>query len=158
MSSGVITPGLGFMYNNSMINYHPIADHPNSYSPGKSRTTGMAPTIIYKNDQPFLILGAPGATRIITSILQVILNVIDFRMSISDAVHAPRFDCEGNLIQCQARIPEMVCVEIRKKHPVVSTPFSHGGLGLVHAITIDPVNGKLAGAADTGSDGMAIEV
>ena len=158
MSSGVITPGLGFMYNNSMINYHPIADHPNSYSPGKSRTTGMAPTIIYKNDQPILILGAPGAPRIITSILQVILNVIDFRMSISDAVHAPRFDCEGNLIQCQARIPEMVCVEIRKKHPVVRTPFSHGGLGLVHAITIDPVNGKLAGAADTGSDGMAIEV
>ena len=158
MSSGVITPGLGFMYNNSMINYHPLAGHPNSYAPGKSRTTGMAPTIIYKEGKPVLVLGAPGATRIITSILQVILNVIDFGMSISDAVHAPRFDCEGDLIQCQARIPEMVCAEIRKKHPVVRMPYSHGGLGLVHAITIDPMSGKLSGAADTGSDGMAMEV
>ncbi len=158
MSSGVITPGLGFMYNNSMINYHPLAGHPNSYAPGKSRTTGMAPTIIYKEGKPVLVLGAPGATRIITSILQVILNVIDFGMSISDAVHAPRCDCEGELIQCQARIPELVCAEIRKKHPVVRMPYSHGGLGLVHAITIDPVSGKLSGAADTGSDGMAMEV
>ena len=158
MSSGVITPGMGFMYNNSMINYHPLPGHPNSMAPGKSRTTGMAPTIIYKDGKPLLIIGAPGATRIITSILQVILNVLDFNMSISDAVHLPRFDCEGDEIKCQARIPDFVCEEIRKKHPVKRMPESHGGLGLVHAITIDPKSGKLAGGADTGSGGMALEV
>jgi gamma-glutamyltranspeptidase/glutathione hydrolase len=157
-SSGVITPGMGFMWNNSMINFHPYAGHPNSIAPRKGRTTGMAPTIIYKDAKPVLVLGSPGATRIITSNLQVILNVLDFGMSASDAVLAPRFDCQGNVIKCQARIPEFVCAEVRKRHPIDRLPQSHGGLALVHAITIDPVTGKLAGGADTGAGGMALEV
>jgi gamma-glutamyltranspeptidase/glutathione hydrolase len=165
VSSGVITPGLGFMYNNSMVNFHPYPGHPNSIAPRKGRTTGMTPTIVYggrsstgENKKPFLIIGAPGATRIITSLAQVILNVLDFGMSIGDAVLAPRFDCQGELIKCQARIPEYVCAAVRKKHPIVRIPQSHGGLALVHAITIDPESGRLAGGADTGSGGMALEV
>lgn len=157
-SSGVITSGLGFMYNNSMVNFHPIPGHPNSIAPGKGRTTGMTPTIVYKDDKPVLVTGAPGATYIITSNLQVILNVIDFGMSISDAVLAPRFDCQGDLIKCQARIPEYVCAEVRKKHPVERLPQSHGGFALVHAITIGPETCRLTGGADAGSGGMAIEV
>ena len=157
-SSGVITPGLGFMYNNSMINFHPISGHPNSIAPGKGRTTGMTPTIVYKDDQPVLVIGAPGATRIITSILQVILNHLDFGMNAAEAVLAPRFDCEGDVIKCQLRIPEFVCEAVRQKHPIRRIPQSHGGLALVHAITIDPETGNLAGGADTGADGMALEV
>jgi gamma-glutamyltranspeptidase/glutathione hydrolase len=157
-SSGVITPGLGFMYNNSMVNFYPYAGHPNSIAPGKGRTGGMAPTIVYKEGKPVLVLGSPGATRIITSNLQVILNVLDFGMSISDAVLAPRFDCQGDLIRCHARIPEYVCAEVRRRHPIQRLPQSHGGLALVHAITIDPTTGRLAGGADTGSGGMALEV
>ncbi|MBN1399985.1 MAG: gamma-glutamyltransferase family protein, partial [Anaerolineae bacterium] len=130
-SSGVITPGLGFMYNNSMVNFHPWPGHPNSIAPGKSRSTGMTPTVIYKAGRPVMVLGAPGATRIITSLAQVILNVIDFDMSISDAVLAPRFDCEGDLIKCQARIPEYVCAEVRQRHPITRLAQSHGGLALV---------------------------
>ncbi|MBI3761439.1 MAG: gamma-glutamyltransferase, partial [Chloroflexi bacterium] len=109
MSSGVITPGLGFMYNNSMVNFHPFPDHPNSIAPRKGRTTGMTPTIVYRDDRPALVIGAPGASRIITAVLQVILNVLDFGMSIGEAVLAPRFDCQGDLIRCHARIPEFVC-------------------------------------------------
>ncbi|MFQ5735033.1 MAG: gamma-glutamyltransferase family protein, partial [Planctomycetaceae bacterium] len=75
-SSGVISPGLGFMYNNSMVNFHPLPGHPNSIAPGKGRTTGMTPTLVLKDGKPVLVLGAPGATRIITSVLQVILNVL----------------------------------------------------------------------------------
>ncbi|MEM7030123.1 MAG: gamma-glutamyltransferase family protein [Chloroflexota bacterium] len=157
-SSGVITPGLGFMYNNSMINFHPISGHPNSILPSKSRTTGMTPTIVYKDDKPVLTLGAPGATRIITSVLQVILNVLDFGMTANEAVHAARFDCEGDMIKCHLRIPEYVCEEVRRKHPTSRIPYSHGGFALVHAITRDPETGKLAGGADTGSPGMALEV
>ena len=157
-SSGAITPGLGFMYNNSMINFHPVAGHPNSIALGKGRTTGMTPTIVLKNDRPVLVLGAPGATRITTSVLQVILNVVEFGMSITDAVHAPRFDCQGGTIFCQARIPEYVCAEVRKKHDVERLPQSHGGLALVHAIAIDQETGSLSGAADTGADGMALLV
>ena len=162
MSSGVITPGLGFMYNNSMVNFHPWPGHPNSIAPGKGRTTGMTPTIVSpvsgKKGAPLLVLGAPGATRIITSLVQVIVNVLDFGMSISDAVVAPRFDCQGDLIKCQARIPEYVCAEVRKKHPIRRLPQSHGGLALVHAIAVDAVTGELTGGADTGSGGMALEV
>jgi gamma-glutamyltranspeptidase/glutathione hydrolase len=157
-SSGVITPGLGFMFNNSMINFHPYAGHPNSITPRKGRTTGMTPTIVFKEGKPILVLGAPGATRIITGCLQVILNVIDFGMSLSDAVLAPRFDCQGDLIHCHARIPEFVCAEVRKHHPITRLAQSHGGLALMHAIAIDPQTGKLSGAADTGSGGMALEV
>jgi gamma-glutamyltranspeptidase/glutathione hydrolase len=155
-SSGAITPGLGFMYNNSMVNFHPLSGHPNSIAPGKGRTTGMTPTIVYERDRPVLVLGAPGATRIITSVLQVILNRLDFGMSISDAVLAPRFDCQGDRIKCHSRIPEFVCAEVRKRHPIVRLPQAHGGHALVHAIAIDSETGKLTGAADAGADGMAL--
>ncbi len=157
-SSGVITPGLGFMYNNSMVNFHPYPGHANSIAPRKGRTTGMTPTIVFKGDQPVLVIGAPGATRIITSVLQVILNVLDFGMSVSDAVLAPRIDCEGDLIKAHARIPEFVCAEVRKRHPIERLPTSHGGFALVHAIGIDPQTGRLSGGADTGAGGMALEV
>ena len=155
-SSGVISPGLGFMYNNSMINFHPFPGHPNSILARKGRTTGMTPTIVSKDGRPILVLGAPGATRIITAVLSVILNHIDFGMSITDAVLAPRFDCQVDRINCQARIPEGVCGEVRKKHPIAREPVSHGEFALVHAIRIDPETGSLSGAADSGADGMAL--
>ena len=157
-SSGVITPGLGFMYNNSMVNFHPWSGHPNSIAAHKSRTTGMTPTIVYRDGRPLLVIGAPGATRIITSVAQVILNVLDFGMGISDAVLAPRFDCQGDRIVCQARIPEYVCARARAKHPIRRLPHSHGGLALVHAIAIDPRTGELTGGADAGSGGMPLKV
>ena len=166
-SSGVITPGLGFMYNNSMVNFNPLPGHPNSIAPGKGRTTGMTPTIVYQKasgsgdphaQAPLLVLGAPGATRIITSTLQVILNVIDFGMDIEKAVHAPRFDCQLDAISCQRRIPIWVLDEVNKRYPAVHIPYSHGGLALVHALHVDPQTGALSGAADTGNEGMAAVV
>ena len=157
-SSGVITPGLGFMYNNSMINFHPYAGHPNSIAAGKGRTTGMTPTIVSREGNPILVVGAPGATRIITAVLSVILNHVDFGLSVTEAVLAPRFDCQVDAITCQARIPEGVCAEVRRKHPIQRMPVSHGGFALIHAIGIDSESGALSGAADTGADGMALRV
>ena len=157
-SSGVITPGLGFMYNNSMINFNPLPGHPNSIAPGKGRTTGMTPTIVYRDGRPVLVIGAPGATKIITSVAQVIVNILDFGMSPQEAILAPRFHSQGGPILCQLRIPESVCAEVRRHHPVTRLPMGHGGLALVHAIAIDPASGRLSGGADTGSAGMAIEV
>jgi gamma-glutamyltranspeptidase/glutathione hydrolase len=157
-SSGVITPGLGFMFNNSMINFDPVPGGPNSIAPRKGRTTGMTPTIVSYGGRPVLALGAPGATRIITAVLQVILNYIDFGMSVSDAVLAPRFDCQGDTIKCQARIPELVCAEVRKQHPIERANKSHGGFALVHAIACNPRSGQLTGGADTGGEGMALLV
>ncbi|HUG92582.1 MAG TPA: hypothetical protein VML55_17210, partial [Planctomycetaceae bacterium] len=81
-----------------------------------------------------------------------------FGMSILEAVHAPRFDCQGEMIHCQGRIPESVLADVRKRHPCQKLSRSHGGLALVHAIAIDERTGTLTGGADTGSDGMALLV
>lgn len=156
-SSGVISPNLGFMFNNSMINFYPYPGHPNSIAPGKGRTTGMTPTIVLRDGRPVLALGAPGATRIVTAVLQTILNRLDFGMSIAEAVLAPRFDCQGDAITCHARIPEYVCAEVRKQHAIDRLPYSHGEMALVHAIAIGE-DGKLEGAADAGTDGMPLLV
>jgi gamma-glutamyltranspeptidase/glutathione hydrolase len=149
---------MGFMYNNSMINFHPLPGHPNSIAPGKGRTTGMSPTIVYRDGQPLLVIGAPGATKIVTAVAQVILNVLDFGMPVGEAVYAPRFDSQGGPIRTQLRIPESVCAEVRREHPVERLPTAHGGIALVHAIGIDPATGRLSGGADAGSAGVALEV
>lgn len=157
-SSGVITPGMGFMYNNSMINFHPLPGHPNSIGPRKGRTTGMCPTLVTKDDKPVLVLGSPGATRIITSNVQVILNALDFGMNMTEAVHAPRFDCQVSDIRCHATIPDYICAKVSERHPITRIPQSHGGFALVSAIAIDAATGQVSGAVDTGSDGMALLV
>jgi gamma-glutamyltranspeptidase/glutathione hydrolase len=155
-SSGVITPGLGFIHNNSMTNAHPLPGHPNSIAPGKGRATGMAPTIVYKGQTPIMLVGAPGGNKIINSVLQVILNMLDFGMGTVEAVSEPRFDCQGPTIFCEGRIPGYVCDEVRKRHPIERLPFNRGGLALVHAITIDQSTGILRGGADTGYGGVAL--
>lgn len=157
-SSGVITPGLGFMYNNSMVNFHPLPGHLNSIAPGKSRTTGMAPTVVTRKGQPVLVLGAPGATRILNSVAQVLLNCLMFGMDIGSAVDAPRIDCQGDVINVQARVPQRVCDEMAQWHPVNRLAYSRGGLAMVHAISVDPNTGTVAGAADPGTDGMAVGI
>src|SRR5207247_10831242 len=119
-------PGAGLHLQNSMINFYPYAGHPNSIAPRKGRTGGMAPTIVYQREtgegetggrgdrampavgssrppvspspnRPLLVLGSPGATRIITAHLQATLNVLDFGISISDAVLAPRLASPGDV-------------------------------------------------------------
>ncbi len=154
-SSGVITPGTGFMWNNSMINFYPYPGHPNSIAPGKARTTGMAPTILYRDGKPVAVIGAPGGNRIITSTVTTILNLVDFGMSVHEAVLAPRFDCQGETIYTHRRIPEFVLAEVRKKHPIQSLFTSYGELGLVQAAVLDEKSGRWTGASDVGGQGIA---
>ena len=79
--SGVVTDGLGFMYNGAMGAFDPRPGRSGSIAPGKARASSMAPSIVFKNDSPFFVVGAPGGTYITPGILQAILNVIDFDMS-----------------------------------------------------------------------------
>jgi gamma-glutamyltranspeptidase/glutathione hydrolase len=98
--NGITVPGLGFLLNNEMDDFTSQPGHPNlfglvqgeanSIEPGKRPVSSMAPTIILRDGKFFLTLGAPGGSRIPTSILQVILNVVDFGMNIQDAIDAPR--------------------------------------------------------------------
>ncbi len=157
--SDVITPGLGFMYNNCMNCFNPLPGQANSIEPGKSRTTGMAPTLVKAGDQPFFTVGAPGGTRIVTGILHAILNVIDHGMSATEAIAAPRFDCQSDVIVAHSRIAPSVCEGVRAMgHEVQSLLDGYGGIASVHGIILDPDTGTLDGGADPGSPGMAMAV
>ncbi len=131
-SSGVIPHGTGFMLNNAMVGFHPFPGHPNSIAPHKARVSGMAPTIVLRDSEPVMVLGAPGGARIVSGIAQVFLNVVEFGMSPMEAVAAPRFDAQVHEIECHARIPFTVLEEVQKRgQPCVKFPQSYGGIALV---------------------------
>jgi gamma-glutamyltranspeptidase/glutathione hydrolase len=99
--SKVTAAGLGFLLNNEMDDfaakpgvpnmYGLIQGEANSIAPGKAPLSAMTPTIVLKDGQPVLALGSPGGPTIINSVLEVIVNVLDFGMNVQDAVNWPRF-------------------------------------------------------------------
>ncbi|KAB2837768.1 MAG: gamma-glutamyltransferase, partial [Burkholderiales bacterium] len=152
--SGVVTEGLGFMYNGAMAAFDPRPGRAGSIAPGKARTSSIAPTIVLKAGAPFLVLGAPGGTFITPGILQAILNVVDFGMNALEAVSAPRFCATSDVIGLTNRIPRAIeRALVEKGYPVSRTPYNYYYAG-VHAIRIS--EGKLDGGADPGRDGMAL--
>ena len=98
--SGVTVPGAGFLLNDEMDDFVGKPGSPNLFglvqgeanaiAPGKRPLSSMVPTIVLKNGKPFMALGTPGGSRIITAVLQVMLNVMDFGMNIQDAIDFPR--------------------------------------------------------------------
>jgi gamma-glutamyltranspeptidase/glutathione hydrolase len=99
--SGVTVPGAGFLLNNEMDDFAAKPGAPNMFGlvqgeandiqPGKRPLSSMTPTMLLKNGKPFLVLGAPGGSRIINGVLEVMLNVVDFHMNVQDAIDSPRF-------------------------------------------------------------------
>ncbi len=156
MPSGVITPGLGFMYNGCMGVFDPRPGHTGSIAPGKSRFSAMCPTIMFDGEDPAMILGAPGGTQIVMGVLQTILNSVDFGMSVSEAVSAPRFSSTGNAIDVSNRIPRSVTKVLEGDgRDVIRNPYGHT-IGWVHAISV--ADGRIDGMADPGRDGVAYRV
>jgi gamma-glutamyltranspeptidase/glutathione hydrolase len=90
--SGMVVPGRGFLLNNELTDFSTVYDpkDPNRIEPGKRPRSSMSPTIILEDGDPFLALGSPGGSTIITTVLQTILNKVDLGMNISDAIAAPR--------------------------------------------------------------------
>jgi gamma-glutamyltranspeptidase/glutathione hydrolase len=96
-----VVPGYGFLLNNEMDDFAILPDSPNSFGltgseanriePGKRMLSSMTPAIVFKSGQPCMALGSPGGSKIITAVAQTILNHYIFDMSLSEAVHAPRF-------------------------------------------------------------------
>jgi gamma-glutamyltranspeptidase/glutathione hydrolase len=97
---GMIAAGTGVLLNNELDDFTAKAGASNAYGligyeanlpgPGKRPLSSMSPTIVLKGGKPVLITGSPGGSRIITAVLQVIVNALDFHMSIDGAVTAPR--------------------------------------------------------------------
>ncbi len=91
--SGVVTPGLGFLWNNFLGHFNPLPGHSDSIVPGK-RLGGLLPMIVFRDGEPYIGVGAPGGSRIITAVTQSLVNVIDHGMDMGSAVSAPRFHSE----------------------------------------------------------------
>jgi gamma-glutamyltranspeptidase/glutathione hydrolase len=97
---GLVADGTGVLLNNELDDFAAKPGVPNAFGlvggaanapgPGKRPLSSMTPTIVLKNGKTFLLTGSPGGSRIITAVLQVILNVIDRKLSIADAVAEPR--------------------------------------------------------------------
>ena len=156
MPSGAISDGLGFMYNGCMAVFDPRPGRTGSIVPGKSRFSAICPTIMLRDDKPFIVIGAPGGTQIVMGVLQAILNAVDFGMSMSDAVAAPRFSSTSDLIDVSNRIPGYVCAELERQGYGIARSALSYGFAAVHGIKIE--NGEVEGGADPGHDGMALAV
>lgn len=159
--SGVVTDGLGFMYNGAMAVFDPRPGRAGSLAPGKARFSALSPTIVFKPseggpDKPVLVLGAPGATQITMGNLQVMLNVIEFGMDAQQAVSAPRFSATSDVIEVSNRVlrateRDLVAMGyVTRRWPQAYT------FAWVHAIRIT-ANGW-DGGADPATDGMAAQV
>lgn len=163
--SKLVIEGTGFFLNNEMDDFSAkpgvpnqfglLGSEANSISAGKRMLSSMTPTIVLKDNSPFLILGSPGGSTIITSVLQVILNVIDFGYDVRTAVDAPRIHHQW--------FPDIVAMEdgVLDHHGKESfmnmgyetKDISH--LGLIEAILIDQKTGKISGASDRRGVGLA---
>jgi len=88
--SGIVVPGYGFLLNNELTDFDFAAPHPNVPEAGKRPRSSMAPTIALKDGKPAFSIGSPGGSTIITTVLQTIVNQIDFGMPMDQALDAPR--------------------------------------------------------------------
>jgi gamma-glutamyltranspeptidase / glutathione hydrolase len=88
--SGMVVPGYGFLLNNELTDFDFTAPHPNIPEPGKRPRSSMTPTIALKDGKPAFSIGSPGGSTIITTVLQTIVNYVDLRMPMDQAIDAPR--------------------------------------------------------------------
>ena len=112
--SGVAMNEYGFIFNNEMDDFSADPESPNAIAPGKTPLSSMSPTVVLKEDgSPFMVLGTPGATRIITTVTQLISNVIDHGMTIQEAIDAPRiFNTSTSAVAYEGRIDKSVIAEL----------------------------------------------
>ncbi|WP_372400481.1 gamma-glutamyltransferase [Azospirillum sp. HJ39] len=154
--SGAITDGLGFMYNGTMARFDPRPGRAGSIAPGKRRASSAAPTIVFKDDRPFVVMGAPGGSYIAPSMAQGVMNVIDYGMSMLEAVSAPRVMAVSNTIDVSNRIRHSVTDALAAQGYAVKRSWQSYAFAALHGIRID--DGTCSGGADPQRDGMAIRV
>ncbi len=154
--SGLAVPGTGILLNNEMDDFSAKTGTPNAYgliggeknsvAPGKRMLSSMTPTIVLKDEELFLATGSPGGSRIITSVLQVILNVIDHKMSIREAVAAPRVHHQWlpDILYVEKDAGKELGTKLQKKGYEVKRT---GPIGSTQSVT--RVNGVFHGAADS---------
>jgi len=167
---GILVEGAGFFLNNEMDDFSAKPGAPNSFGlignaanaiqPGKRPLSSMTPTIVLKNKKPFIILGSPGGSRIITAVLQTILNVTVHNMDIQEAVSAPRVHSQW--------LPDVIMAEsysiikdvrklLEEKGHKISPYKIYSGMEMIGEMNAILVNDNgYFGAADTRGENTAI--
>lgn len=154
--SGITVAGAGFLLNNEMDDfsakpgtanaYGLIGGDANKIEPGKRMLSSMSPTIVRKDGDNFLVTGSPGGSRIITTTLQVVMNVIDHNMNIQTAVNAPRIHHQWlpDEIRIEQGIsPDTIKLLEARGHKVSTST----AMGAIQSILIG-ADGTLYGGAD----------
>jgi gamma-glutamyltranspeptidase/glutathione hydrolase len=157
---GLIAEGTGILLNNELDDFAAKPGAPNAYGlvggeanapgPGKRPLSSMSPTIVLKDGTPFLVTGSPGGSRIITAVLQVILNVIDRKLPISQAVAEPRLHHQWSpdeLLVERGFSPDLMRALKERGHNVVEVRLGTS----VNSIQVTPEG--FAGAADNRTNG-----
>ena len=165
--SKVFVEELGFFMNNEMDDFSAKAGVPNmfglvgteanSIAPGKRMLSSMTPTIVEKEGKLSMVVGTPGGSTIITSVLQTILNVYEFDMGMQEAVNAPRFHHQWlpDLVNFEPKAFDAVLVNQLKSKGYLLNEANSPIIGKVDAIRVLS-NGKLEGGADPRGDDKAV--
>ncbi len=155
--SGVTVPALGVLLNDEMHDFDFDEGRPNSVYPGKRPVSSMSPTIVFKKDEPHLVLGGAGSERIITSIFQVIFNVMERGMNLREALSEPRIHPTTDVLAVETGMGERVLSALRKMVKEVRMKNRYDlYFGGVQSILIDSKKMTAAGGADPRRMGKAI--
>ena len=112
--SGFMPKGTGLLLTNGLYWFDPRPGRPNSIAPGKRVLWAGAPSVVLRGGHPFLALGAPGGRRIMSAVVQTLVNVIDYRDGPQEATSRPRIHDEGERLQVDSRIPIAVRGELAR--------------------------------------------
>jgi gamma-glutamyltranspeptidase/glutathione hydrolase len=144
--SHTVIGGAGFLLNNEMDDFSVKPGVPNMYgalgteanaiAPGKRMLSSMTPTIVLKDGKPFLVVGTPGGTTIPTSVLQTLVNILDFGLGTKDAVDRPKFhhQWQPDVIAVEAAFPEALSRELQTMGYTIA---KRGQIGRTEVIRID---------------------
>jgi gamma-glutamyltranspeptidase/glutathione hydrolase len=156
--SGAAVNGAGFLLNNEMDDfaikpgvpnlYGLIGGDANAVEPGKRPLSSMSPSIVLKDGKLLLVVGSPGGSRIITTVLQAILNVIDFDMNVREAVYAPRVHMQW--VPDELRVePNGLARDVMDNLKAMGYKVEvRAPMGDVNAIMVDPKTGVIYGSGD----------